>query len=94
MGNVMNPIKLNLEKLKVGRRTIFDALRIDHIGVQVHYIPVYLQPYYQQLGYKRGICPDAEDFYQSEISIPLYSMMAEKDIKYVIETIFSLFKKI
>jgi len=64
------------------------------LGVQVHYIPVYWQPYYQELGYRKGICPNAEDFYQREISIPLYPAMSEEDIKYVINSILKVFKKI
>ena len=53
----------------------------------MHYIPVYWQPYYQELGYTKGICPNAEDFYQREISIPLHQSMSDEDTKYVISTI-------
>ena len=59
----------------------------------MHYIPVYWQPYYQKLGYKKGICPNAEDFYEREISIPLYPKMSDQDIKYVIEKVFEIFKE-
>ena len=61
------------------------------MGVQVHYIPVYLQPYYQKLGYKKGLCPVAENFYRSEISIPIYPAMDDEDVEYVIKTIFNVF---
>ncbi len=62
------------------------------IGVQVHYIPVYLHPYYQEMGYKKGICPAAEDFYQREISIPLYPAMEDQAVDTVIETLRRIFR--
>lgn len=61
------------------RRNIFARLREDGLGVQVLYIPVYLQPYYQKLGYKEGLCPVAEDFYNRAISIPIYHGMTSRD---------------
>jgi UDP-4-amino-4,6-dideoxy-N-acetyl-beta-L-altrosamine transaminase len=79
-------------RLKAGcetyRREIFEEFRKNGLGVQVHYIPVYLQPYYSKLGYKKGACPDAERFYNSEISIPMYPLMKNSDVRYVIKTIF------
>ena len=51
---------------------MFTALRSAGIGVQVHYLPVYLHPYYEKLGYKKGLCPNAEVFSASELSIPLF----------------------
>ncbi|HMK53195.1 MAG TPA: UDP-4-amino-4,6-dideoxy-N-acetyl-beta-L-altrosamine transaminase [Methanobacteriaceae archaeon] len=76
------------------KKEIFDNLRKEGLGVQIHYIPVYLQPYYQRLGYKNGSCPVAEDFYQREISIPLYPAMTNDDVDYVIKTIFEVFESI
>jgi len=87
------PIRLK-DKYKSGKAEIFRELRQHRLGVQVHYIPVYLQPYYQQLGFKKGLCRNAEDFYEREISIPLYSAMSREDIDYVIETILSVFERI
>jgi dTDP-4-amino-4,6-dideoxygalactose transaminase len=84
------PIRLK-DKYKDKKILIFNKLREKGLGVQVHYIPVYLQPYYQNLGYKLGICSNAEDFYQREISLPLYPAMSETDMNYtkdkVIETL-------
>ena len=82
------------DRYKHQKREIFKRLREKGLGVQVHYIPVYLQPYYQELGYKKGECPSAEDFYQREISLPIYPAMGEKDIRYVKETIFKTFEYI
>ncbi len=54
------------------RREVFDAMRATGVLVNVHYIPVYLQPYYQALGHRRGKCPQAEAYYAGAISLPLY----------------------
>ena len=78
---------LNLDKLKCGRKEIFEALQAENIGVNVHYLPVYLHPYYKKLGYKKGQCPVAEDIYNRMITIPLFPSMTDKDIKDVIEAV-------
>lgn len=83
------PIKLR-DKYKNKKREIFTKLREKGLGVQVHYIPVYWQPYYQDLGYRKGICPNAEDFYQREISIPLYPAMSDEETNYVIRVILEI----
>ncbi|MEJ5227566.1 UDP-4-amino-4,6-dideoxy-N-acetyl-beta-L-altrosamine transaminase [Thermodesulfovibrio sp.] len=66
------------------KKEIFRHLKEKGIGVQVHYIPVYLHSYYRKKGYKPGLCPYAEDFYQREISIPIYPTLNERDLNYVI----------
>lgn len=80
-------IQLEIEKLKVGRKEIFDALKAENIGVNVHYIPVYYHPYYQKLGYKKGICPNAENLYERIITLPLFPKMNNKDVEDVIEAV-------
>ena len=87
------PIRLK-DKYKDKKKEIFAKLREKGLGVQVHYIPVYWQPYYQKLGYKKGICPNAEDFYEREVSIPLYPKMSDEDIEYVVGTVLRVFKEI
>ncbi len=77
------PIRLK-DKYKGKKNMLFADLRGNGLGVQVHYIPVYRQPYYKALGYKKGLCPAAEDFYHGEISIPIYPGMKEEDMRYVI----------
>jgi len=84
------PIKLKNHYQKK-KSEIFAKLREKRLGVQVHYIPVYWQPYYQKLGYKRGICPKAEEFYQKEISIPLHQSMSDEQIKYTTKAILEVF---
>jgi UDP-4-amino-4,6-dideoxy-N-acetyl-beta-L-altrosamine transaminase len=87
------PILLN-DEYQDKKRSIFSKLHSEGLGVQVHYIPVYLQPYYQNLGYKRGSCPVAEDFYKREITIPLYPAMSDSDVDYVISKVFKVFKNL
>lgn len=61
------------------RRQVFDAMRAAGIGVNVHYIPVYLQPYYQKLGFAPGLCPQAERYYQGAISLPMYYSLSDAE---------------
>jgi len=81
-------IQLNLEKLKVGRKEIFEALRAENIGVNVHYIPVHLQPYYQKTyNYHKGDFPKAENYYSRAITLPIFPKMSDKDIDDVIAVV-------
>lgn len=86
------PIRLKNE-YKNKKPEIFSKMRINGLGVQVHYIPVYWQPFYQKMGYAKGTCPNAEDFYHREISIPLYQSMDDEDIQYVTNTIAKILKE-
>lgn len=85
-------IKLNLEKLNCTRREVFSALIKENIGVNVHYIPVYFHPYYRKLGYKRGICPVCEEFYERIITLPLHVSMNRDDVISVIKALDKVFK--
>ena len=58
---------------------VFESLRQDGIGVNLHYIPVHTQPYYQQLGFQWGDFPEAEQYYGEAISLPLYYGLSEVD---------------
>ncbi|MBD3768169.1 MAG: UDP-4-amino-4,6-dideoxy-N-acetyl-beta-L-altrosamine transaminase [Gammaproteobacteria bacterium] len=80
-------IQLDAEKTDLSRRVVFDALRAADIGVNVHYIPVYWQPYYRQLGFERGLCPNAENYYQRAISIPMYAGLSDGDQSKVIDSL-------
>ena len=80
-------IRLNMETLKVDRRRIFEALRAENIGVNVHYMPVYRQPYYKSLGYTKGLCPEAERLYSGIITLPLFPKMNDRDINDVIAAV-------
>lgn len=81
-------IQLDLERLKAGRKKIFDALRAENIGVHVHYIPVHLHPYYKEkFGYKEGDFPIAEGYYERAITLPLFPKMTDGDVNDVIDAV-------
>ncbi|SDC92336.1 UDP-4-amino-4,6-dideoxy-N-acetyl-beta-L-altrosamine transaminase [Halanaerobium congolense] len=86
-------LQLELEKLTADRKEIFNALREKNLGVNVHYIPVYFHPYYQSLGYEKGICPKAERLYERIITIPLYPKMNDQQVDEVIKRIKSIINK-
>ena len=85
------PIRLKEKYIGI-KQEIVQKLKKQGIGTQVHYIPVYLHPYYQGLGYKKGLCPVAEDFYQRELSIPIYPAMRDKDVNCVIKTVKAFYE--
>ncbi|RCW77360.1 UDP-4-amino-4,6-dideoxy-N-acetyl-beta-L-altrosamine transaminase [Saliterribacillus persicus] len=86
-------IQLKKDLLSIDRKQFFEELRQANIGVNVHYIPVHLQPYYQELGYKKGDYPIAEDLYEQTISLPLFPTMTNEDVQYVIDTVKGLIKE-
>jgi len=81
------PILLDLDRLAGDRRAIFAALRAEGIGVNVHYIPVYWHPYYQRLGYAKGLCPVAEALYERLITLPLFPAMTDGDVDDVLAAV-------
>jgi UDP-4-amino-4,6-dideoxy-N-acetyl-beta-L-altrosamine transaminase len=70
-------IRLKPDQIGKTHRQVFEALRAGGIGVNLHYIPVYLQPYYAGLGFKQGFCAEAEKYYAEAISLPMYSTLTE-----------------
>lgn len=72
-------ICLQLDKIRPDRREVFEALREKGIGVNVHYIPVHTQLYYQRLGFREGNYPAAERYYQEAITLPLHPGLSEKE---------------
>jgi len=73
-------IRLNLDYWTVGRQQVFGALRAENIGVNVHYIPVPWHPYYQNIGYKKGQWPVAEESYERIITLPIWPGMCDDDV--------------
>lgn len=89
-------IKLTLENLKVDRDTIFEALKKEGLGVNVHYPVIYLHPYYQKLGYKKGLCPNAERIYEQIVTLPVFPGMNNQDVKdviYIVNKIINFYMK-
>jgi UDP-4-amino-4,6-dideoxy-N-acetyl-beta-L-altrosamine transaminase len=76
------PIRLRLDTISSTRGEVFDAMRAGGIGVNVHYIPVHLQPYYRKMGFRPGQFPEAEAYYNKALSIPLYATLtnAQQDM--------------
>ncbi|OFW76457.1 MAG: UDP-4-amino-4,6-dideoxy-N-acetyl-beta-L-altrosamine transaminase [Alicyclobacillus sp. RIFOXYA1_FULL_53_8] len=77
--------------VSANRKTIFDALRAENIGVNVHYIPVYKHPYYRDLGYVAGLCPIAERTYETMLTLPLFPAMTDHDVDDVIAAVRKVF---
>ncbi len=78
------PILVTKEPVARNRKLVFEALRAENIGVQVHYIPVYRHPYYQDVMPEKPNCPNADKFYAGEISLPMFPAMTDQDIDDVV----------
>jgi UDP-4-amino-4,6-dideoxy-N-acetyl-beta-L-altrosamine transaminase len=76
---------IDFKKLNISRKDLFLKLKDKGIHLQVHYIPVHLQPYYQKLGFKKGSYPKAENYYEATISLPLYPSLTNKEMLYFIK---------
>lgn len=83
-------IRLQLAQISLSHREVFEALRENGIGVNLHYIPVYLQPYYRELGFTEGHCPEAERYYAEAISIPLFAGLTDQQQIEIVETLGSV----
>lgn len=80
---------IRIDRRRTGRshRAAFDALRAAGVGVNLHYIPVYRQPYYRELGFGQGYCPNAEDYYAEAISLPMFPSMTDAEQDFVIASV-------
>lgn len=78
-------IRLHLDKVRKSRRDVFDAMKAEGIGVNVHYIPVHTQPYYRSLGFNVGMFPNAENYYREAITLPLYPGI-DKEMQHTVVT--------
>jgi UDP-4-amino-4,6-dideoxy-N-acetyl-beta-L-altrosamine transaminase len=85
------PVVLNAPE---SRRAVFDHLRSNRVGVNVHYMPIYLQPYYEKLGFKRGYCPNAEAYYAGAISLPMYPNLTEEQQEQVAQVLSDALKSV
>jgi len=86
-------VRFDRNKFQASRKEIFDEYRKAGIMVNVHYIPVYYQLYYKKLGYKKGICPRAEKYYDETITLPLYPGMSSRDVSRVINVTSKIMEK-
>jgi UDP-4-amino-4,6-dideoxy-N-acetyl-beta-L-altrosamine transaminase len=81
------PIRLQLQQTSKTQREVYDALRQAEILVNLHYIPVYRQPYYEALGFGPGHCPEAEQYHKEAISIPMYPGLTKEHQQIVIQAV-------
>lgn len=77
-------LRIRPELLRIDRKGFFEAMQAENICCNVHYIPVYWHPYYEKLGYAKGLCPNAEKLYLEMMSLPLYYSLTDKDVDDVI----------
>ncbi|MCH5249272.1 MAG: UDP-4-amino-4,6-dideoxy-N-acetyl-beta-L-altrosamine transaminase [Lachnospiraceae bacterium] len=80
-------LRIMPDKFTIDRKRFFEALGAENVCCNVHYIPTYYFPYYERLGYCRGICPNAEKLYEEIITLPLYYSMTDEDVESVIEAV-------
>lgn len=83
-------IRLKLEKISISHKQVFERLRDNDIGVNLHYIPIHLQPFYNSLGFNIGDFPEAEKYYGEAISLPIYPTLSLSDQDKVIDTLTSV----
>ncbi|MBL8825890.1 MAG: UDP-4-amino-4,6-dideoxy-N-acetyl-beta-L-altrosamine transaminase [Planctomycetaceae bacterium] len=87
-------VRMIRDRWQIDRRALFNELRSAGIGVQVHYIPVHMHPYYQQrLGTHAGLCPNAESAYEEILSLPLFPAMSDEDVSRVVATVEQLWQR-
>lgn len=80
-------ILLQLDKIRKTHREVFDSMREQGIGVNLHYIPVHIQPYYQQMGFKLGDYPRSEQYYAQAISLPMFQTLTDKQQQLVVDAL-------
>jgi len=80
-------IFLKLAEIKRSHRQVYEGLRLAGILVNLHYIPVYRQPYYEQMGFKAGYCSQAENYYCGAISIPMYPLLTESQQNVIVDAL-------
>lgn len=80
-------LRIRPEKLTIRRKEFFDCMAAENICCNVHYIPVYRHPYYEALGYPKGLCPKAEKLYEEILSLPLYYSLTDDDVQDVIHAV-------
>ena len=87
------PLLINFEKLKIPKNILFNELKKKNVLLQVHYIPIHLQPYYRKnYKFKNGDYPVAEKFYKQEVSLPIYFSLKNKEVKYICKLLIKILK--
>lgn len=85
-------IRLKLDQISKTHSKVFEELRENGVGVNLHYIPVHTQPYYRSMGFKLGDFPEAESYYQQAISLPMFHLMTEEQQDEVVRVLYFVLK--
>lgn len=85
-------VRLECDRILRSHREIFDGMRAAGVGVNLHYIPIHLQPYYRDLGFKQGDFPQAESYYAQALSLPMYPQLTDAQQDQVIASLCGLLK--
>lgn len=83
-------VKVDSKKVKKSFKEIFESIREENIGVNIHYMPVYKQPYYRHIGFSENYCNEAEKYYQSAFSLPIYPSLTFKDQDTVVDVLSNI----
>ncbi|WP_459657429.1 UDP-4-amino-4,6-dideoxy-N-acetyl-beta-L-altrosamine transaminase [Vibrio rotiferianus] len=86
-------IRLQLDKISLTHKEVFDALRGKGIGVNLHYIPVHTQPYYEKMGFSEGDFPESERYYREAISLPMFHAMSEMQQDTVVQVLTEILQE-
>tara|TARA_Y100000590_G_scaffold190596_1_gene216932 strand:+ start:1136 stop:2287 length:1152 start_codon:yes stop_codon:yes gene_type:complete len=87
------PVRINFKKFDINKNLFFKNLKKRKINLQVHYIPIHLQPYYKKkFKFRKGDFPVAENFYEEQVSLPIYYSLKNKEVNYIIKQIKNLLK--
>ena len=80
-------VRLQLDRIARSHRQIFEALRAKDIMVNLHYIPVHTQPYYQNMGFQSGDFPESEQYYREALSLPMHVKLTDDEQVFVVNTL-------
>jgi dTDP-4-amino-4,6-dideoxygalactose transaminase len=83
-------VQVDFAKLNIDKVDLFNKLRENNIGIQLHYIPINKQPYYKSLGYGDEVTPNMDKYYKESFSLPIYPLLSDEEQNYVIKTIFEV----
>jgi dTDP-4-amino-4,6-dideoxygalactose transaminase len=78
-------VRLQTDRINLSHRQVFEGLRAAGIGVNLHYSPLHLQPYYRDLGFAEGDFPQAEGYYAEAISLPMFPLLSDEQQDFVVE---------
>lgn len=85
------PITIDPKNTDISRSKLYEHMQNSGVGVNVHYKPVYLHPFFKRLGFSRGLCPNAEFYYENTLSLPIFSSMTYAQQDHIVDSIKAVF---